>query len=478
MEDSDSRNLKVLTLAAIFLCALIVRLSFAFYFQALYFGEMTFEFKDTPTYILPFTNWLDFGRYQGDLFLPDSQFFRPPVYPFFLGAFYIIFGENYATYVALFQCLLDSGSALVIYFIVRSSGLVAKAAYFPSVVYALYPFSILWTPILYTEILQIFLVLCSIFFLMETKRRGYISFFVSASFMALAVLTKQYLGALFLIHFFYIVQYAERESIFKLCCAGMIGCALILLPWGWRNYQVSGEVIILRGDTTGLRQNNVDFEAFERFANLFDQNITPALNDVVWHGTFPVVRHEDFIERHHQKIEEAVTLAHSCGDSFVQRRLWVSVSTAPYVGCAEEVAEKFLELTDLFWLEVPILEAMETRLDAVQKVFLPRKISGSYLEIHRGELLQGLLMFYRVLLIWLGLVAISLAILRRQKSSLLSVGAGACTLYVYFAVVIVHVEFRYVLMSDVLLILMLGLLRRSPCSKFENSRTSTVDLGS
>ena len=74
----------------IFCISLIVRLLFSFYFQIYYFGDLTFEYADSPQYLLPIINLINNGEYIIDAFLTDSKYFRPPVYPLILGFFYLV----------------------------------------------------------------------------------------------------------------------------------------------------------------------------------------------------------------------------------------------------------------------------------------------------------------------------------------------------------------------------------------------------
>ena len=84
-------NKKILLIFLI--TALVIRISFSFYFQKFYFGELTFELNDTESYLRPILNLIEYGRYQGDLFLDDSKYFRMPLYPTFLGFIYTIAGR-------------------------------------------------------------------------------------------------------------------------------------------------------------------------------------------------------------------------------------------------------------------------------------------------------------------------------------------------------------------------------------------------
>ena len=104
-------------IVSILLIALVVRLLFSFYFQQFYFGNFTFKYADTSSYLNPILNLIYNGEYIGDKYLTDSRYFRPPVYPLFLGLFHIISPDGLFDYVvASSQCLIGAVSSVLVYY--------------------------------------------------------------------------------------------------------------------------------------------------------------------------------------------------------------------------------------------------------------------------------------------------------------------------------------------------------------------------
>ncbi len=449
----DKKN----SLILIFLGAFAVRLAFSFYFQKFYFGELTFKYKDTATYLLPILNFLEHGIYQGDLFLEDSKYFRVPVYPLFLGLIHVIFGSTGFDYaVATLQSLFDSLSSVLVYLIIYRIGKLERAAFISALIYATYPFVILWVPISYTETVQLFLLWVLVVQMLYSSASN-TSLILQGALCAILILTKQYLGLLVLLPLVYLFTSGIHVRKTSALVALALGVTAVMSPWVVRNYIQSGELVVLRGETTGIRSVGRDFESFYKFATLFNENMTPALYEVAHHGTMSFTTHLAFVERHQTEIDEATALAYQCGDSFVQNRLWVPVTEPPYIGCADAVAEKFDNLSKQFWNEIGLTEAFETRRDAVTKILVKGDIVNKNLAISKSSLLKGVLFKYRVLVLVLGMIGVLIIIRKHPKTLALPLFIAAIAMYAYFTFGIVHAELRYLLVPDLLIIIFAGI---------------------
>lgn len=440
-----------------FLIALVIRLSFCFYFQQFYFGELTFKYKDTASYLDPILNFIEKGTYQGDLFVDDSKYFRVPVYPIFLGLIHTVFGAaNFDHAVAVIQSLLDSVSVTFIFLIVLKISNSKSSAIISAVFYATYPFMLLWVPISYTESVQMFLIWGMILVTTYDSSSNF-SLVIQGVLCGLMILTKQYLGLILLIPLaniaisnkFYNKKYASLIFL-------MLGTLIVLSPWVVRNYFQSGKIIILRGETTGLRSVGKDFEAFYKFAGLFNENVTPALYEVAYKGKMSFDKHPGFVNRNRTEIDSAVKLAYQCGDSFVQLRTWVPVTQVPYAGCGDEVGVAFSHLTDKFWNQVGIVEAFETRFDAVWKIFGKSDVVNKSLAMSGSGIVKSLLFKYRVAVLMGGLIGLFILIRKNLHFLGLPILLTALSMYFYFTIVIVHAEMRYLLVPDILISIFSG----------------------
>lgn len=444
-------------LLVVFVSALLIRLAFSFYFQQFYFGCFVFKYFDSRSYFDPILNLINHGTYIGDWYLEDSKYFRVPVYPAFLGLVHLIFGSAYFDYaVAFLQSVIDAFSALLVYkilFIVSGS---SRTALWSGLLYATYPFIVLWSPIRYTEILQTFLIFLLLYMVL-TSTRSKKSLLLQGALAGVLVLTKQYLGLMILVPLFTMLFSEKRENVPGKLISGLmllIGMGIVLSPWVSRNYVHSGEVIVLKGETTGLRDRGPDFEAFERFANLFNENITPMFYGIAFHGKTTFEKHAAFVDRHRSEIDAAVQKAHECGTSFMEIRE-KTTGGPPHTGCDQEVARGFEKLTRTFWREVPFIEALETRRDALKKIVLKSDISYKNIAFSNAQLFKTALFKYRVLLLALGLIGIVFllgnGVACGNRPFVLGVALTAMAFYAFFALVIVHVEMRYLLLPDLLI---------------------------
>ncbi|MEA1954176.1 MAG: glycosyltransferase family 39 protein [Campylobacterota bacterium] len=456
--NSTSAQISKHPLITIFTLALILRLVFSFYFQQFYFGEFVFKYRDTPGYLNPILNLINHGIYIGDFYLEDSKYFRVPVYPTFLGFVYLIFGANYFDYaVALIQSVLDSFSAILVYLILYKITNSNRIALISGLVYATYPFIILWSPISYTEVLQVFFIFLLMYMVLKNHEDKKYTF-IQGALVGILILTKQYLGLFLLIPVFMIFfsSSIKKNIIKKLILISMvfIGMGSVLSPWVIRNYVESGKVIVMKGESTGLRARGIDYEAFEKFANLFNENITPMMNDIAYRGTATFDKHLEFVSTHKDGIDAIVKKAHDCGPSFMEIRMPTG-KVSPHVGCEQEVVHGFNTLTKSFWNEIPFWNAMETRVDAVKKVFMKSDILYSKIKFSKAQLMKISLFKYRVFLIILGIIGVLLIIMDYVKSTnrtfVVAVAITACAFYAFFALMIVHVEMRYILVPDLLL---------------------------
>jgi hypothetical protein len=433
---------------ALILAALSIRIYFSLDGSRFYFGEVVHTWKDTYTYLDSFKNWWHLGNYQFDLQEPDSRFFRPPGYPLFLGLFYLL-TENYERIAALAQVLIDTASCLLSFLIVRKLTKSFNYSILGCAIYATYPFLIVWVPILYVEALIAHLTLLIIYISLGLGHKKWLSCFCLGALAGILFLTKQYmiLLAIFPITFILLRNWQIKQKAFLIGALGF-GLASILTPWILRNYIVSGELIISRGESTGIIYVGRDFEAFERFVNLFDQNVTPYRSAVAHEGTLQLSRHEEFVEKHKQAIDSASNLAYECGASFTSLR-GVERNRVYEIDCTDEVISRFQDLTRLAWSELPLISLLQTRIEAVAKIFVGNIENDPRLS-HR------VLYAYRFIVLILGIAAIIFLLSKKDNELRSAALAFLCTwfaLSALFALHFVHVEIRYMLIPDLLLIL-------------------------
>ena len=144
-------------------------------------------------------------------FVPTMH--REPVYPYFLGAIYKIFGHNYEV-VYLFQIFIFSLTCILVYFLVR--GIFGeKAAKYSAVFTAICPTLANYPSYLLTETAFTFLLCLSIFVLTKAvKAQRGMFFFASGVVLGITVLCKAVMMLFFFVVFFWSFFIKKRLETF------------------------------------------------------------------------------------------------------------------------------------------------------------------------------------------------------------------------------------------------------------------------
>jgi 4-amino-4-deoxy-L-arabinose transferase-like glycosyltransferase len=458
----------------LFIIAIVVRIIFSFYFQKFYFGELVFKYADTSSYLNPILNLINNGEYIGDKYLIDSKYFRPPVYPLMLGIFLLIIPDNLFEYsIAIFQSILGAITVVLFYYCILNITKNKIKALISGIFIALYPFTILWTPIIYTETVQIFLISILIFNVTKDGKISNLSLLTQGIVVGTLILTKQYLGLIIILPILIILFSKNINKINK------INSLLILIsvvcftlsPWVIRNYNSSGNLIILFSKTSGLRFVLDDMIAFTHFANKFNENITENVNSVAHTGKMKFSSHAEFVTKYTKEIDEASILAYQCGGSFQEWREQTNPALPPYKNCNEEVASKFNWLSNQFWKEVPFWQSLESRRNSLWKIVSKSDLENKNLNFSKSNFAKFVLFKYRIILLFLGLIAMVYIILDkkiqyREKLIVGSILITAISFYAFFCLVMVQAEMRYLLTPDVLITLFCGLIPAMLYKKF------------
>jgi len=167
--------------------------------------------------------------------------FRTPVYPLFLAGIYYLFGYNPCIAIII-QIFLSVLTCILVYeigkiFIKESIGFIAGillALDFPTAVY---------TNLLLTETLFIFLSLSSLYFILKfLKKRKKLDLGFSALFLGVSTLSRpivQYFVILIILIIFIVSRKDIKKSIIN-CFLYFSIFLIIIFPWAFRNYITYG----------------------------------------------------------------------------------------------------------------------------------------------------------------------------------------------------------------------------------------------
>jgi len=172
----------------------------------------------------------------------DAVFEMSPLYPYFLGAVYTVFGHSYSM-VTFLQAILGATTAWLVYRIGlelfgRAPGLVAGA------LAAVYPVSVYYDIMIMKTSLGLFFAVLALFFVVS-RRTPWHDYFAGLSLGAAVLVRDNYLSvAPFLLAGYLLVRDRPRLESAKLAGVVLLGLFTAILPVTFRNYAVSGDLVL------------------------------------------------------------------------------------------------------------------------------------------------------------------------------------------------------------------------------------------
>lgn len=450
-QQTDLRDNTKRIYLVIFLTALLLRLIYCFYLQQfMWGGGFRYTTPDTSSYLNSFMNLIHYGRYCFDLDIKDSCFYRLPTYPFFLGINHLLFGKLAWASVSVFQSIIDATSCCLAFAIARGLDFDAISQRVVALLFVFYPFTIVWTSVQVPEVVGVFFVLLAVYFIVVEKREV-LAMIGGGAALVLAVWSKQYILALLPAIFFLVAARRNTKRIITFTAAIYLSFCLFYAPWPIRNYVNHGEWAPLMGKTTGVRAHLADFNSAMDFASLFYENPSEVLAEVVSKGQL-VLPDSKFVDAHLNEIDQTAMLAFTTGPSFKTWRHEAVIINDESRSAEKKVADAFVSLSAKAKAEMGFMEYYRTGFEGFQKGFF----KTTYAVKNGSSIIQALLFVYRGVLVILGILSIFVA---RDRVRCFVLGVliyWFSTLFV-LSFVYRHVEMRYLLMSDMLLILCSGL---------------------
>lgn len=474
-------------LLLIFCLGLLLRVLFLEWGAQRYFGvsqEAIFYNGDSNSFILSFRNWWHLGHYTFDFQQPDASFGRLPGYPFFYGLHYLLAGPVHALRaVAITQVLLDSCSALLVFSSVRRlvglSWLAVKpkewAPYIGALLYATYPFTIVWVPIIGTETLATFLSLAWLAWLLRPTRT--VGHFVGLGLLLVAAFyVREYLGILLPITCAYLLagQPPASSAIRKwqaiLLVCGTFGALYML--WPIRNYVVAQRFIPLKPVTAGYANFNIDKVSARDWVLCWTSDDQTWLKKITNSRTvaFPA---EVFATPQEAKLaRRAAQLAHDCGSSFYLDRQWqvpdtllsavgqATSAAAPLAvtqyNCNPEISALFTHLKASYVARHPVRYWLGVPSQNLAKAFFKSTTASTLGQPAgvRAWLTRGVFA-WRSMLLLLGCAGL---VYYRRHRQVWPVAVFALFMYLFISFLARRLEMRYLLQADVLLLIPAALL--------------------
>ncbi|MDB5268408.1 MAG: hypothetical protein JWP58_1448 [Hymenobacter sp.] len=464
-------------LLAILLLGLGLRVAFLLKgTAAIYYSPELFVLNgDSSSYTLAFENLWCTGYYTFDFLEPDAAFGRLPGYPFFYGAHWLLFGSAWAApATAWSQVLLDTAAIGLVFLILqRLEPHRPRTAYLGALLYATYPFIIVWVPVIGTEVLSADLTLLWLWALLNWRPN--VAYALGLGMLlALSILVREYMGILLPITFGWLLwQYwlARGKGLLRYATLVAVGFGLLYGGWPVRNYLLAHRIILLKPKAAGYANQTPDVDEFYQWIHCWTPDENPWLDSVlIGKGTvrFPAAAFSSAASR--AQAQRLVALARQCGSGFWMLRKGIDsgpryhnaaamlADTAyqrhHFHHCNAEIGAGFQALRQQFMAEHPFRFWLDVPLRNLWKAFFKSTLTTDQALAPRPAIpyagLLRLLFGYRTVLLLLGWGG--LLVVKGRGEARWLVAAVAGFLYVYICFIYRGLEMRYLLQADVLLL--------------------------
>lgn len=439
------------------LTGFLVRIFFYLAGAQYYYGDPGFVINgDTHAWVDSILNLINHGTYTADTEVFNAMFYRPPGYGFFIGIFYLITGGNMElafTIIPFVQIMLDT---LCIYFIFHITFSIFKStsiALLCSLLYAIYPFVIVWTPIAIAESVSIFFFLGSLYFYFNDRNN---LAFLSGILLGVSVLTR--LQIIFIFPFLAAGIYVVRSGNFywkKKLVLFILGFSLIYGIWPVRNY-INHNRIMFSQDLNVGRNWSPDYLAFMDFIFAVQTDHKPQYDQIINFETVTWPPQAYISPNDSATLTQVIDSCRVCGTGFSyfmkhagKRPSYVAKNE----NCDAYIAAEFKKLTasqkknnpENYYIKVPLSNLYKAvfKFSLYGDKSVAVKVAGS------------LLFLYRTFLIFAGIAGL-IILYKKRAASHAFVFITTCFViswYLYLTFVYRNIEIRYLLPADLMLLI-------------------------
>ncbi|HOE03756.1 MAG TPA: glycosyltransferase family 39 protein [Bacteroidales bacterium] len=441
----------------ILLGALCVRLIFTIFVAQTYFGKPDFYVMgDTQTYMTMATNLVDHGSYSTSPDNLNGVASRLPGYPLLLSIVYLICGRNILLsffVVITLQILADVLSAYFLYRISLKYLNSKRIALLSMLLYSIYPFIIVWVPVVATETFSVFFMLWGLLILgAAPKIRNCL---IGGALLAVSVFMRPQISVLIVI--FILVYLITHRKVLKKAMVSVflmaLGFGMVYSPWVIRNYILLDQLVIFQKISGGIPTFNRDVKAVRSYIYSIKTEWDPQFfqivrNEAVDWPEIAYISKEDSL-----MLRRAEYLAKNCGSGI---SCW-----AEYWNMDNKRMSECKSCNDSIVYYFTTLRKRQIEANPFHyHVVLPAKNLGKALfktgftkESRGGVLLIGNILFlFRSLLLILGLIGVFIMMKRKILLGYVIFIFWA-TVYFYLCYVTRNLEMRYFLNNDVLMLI-------------------------
>ncbi len=448
----------------ILILGILLRLFFVFVGGKIYYGqEDYFIQRDTSSWFQAFINLYEHGTFTISPNIDAGKFFRPPGYSFLFGIFYLISLENYALAWKLLvgcQVIMDIASIYLISGIAKSAmANVTNENKIPfsnlcALLYAVYPFVIIWTPVLYAETSSIFFLLLSIYFAFQ--KTTFRSAFLSGIFVGIATLIR--LQCAFGILFIAGVFFFSGKSIQNRIRHGFFFGFAILISYGlWpaRNYFLQNRILFSQDLNMGHHWSP-DYLSFVDFTHSIGTDHTEYYFQILRDEkvNWPKVAFTEPVDS--LLLDSVVNLCRTCSNGFAYWKWGERISpelNLPSNPCDTIIHHIFDELIQKQKSKNSFHYYVTIPLENLSKSFFKMSLYGN--KSMAVKLFSSLLFIIRSVLIFTGLFGIYFAFKNNflQKKFLIFILFYFAAWYLFLSFNYRNMEMRYLVHTDILLLI-------------------------
>ncbi len=444
----------------------VIRLLFVFVLGKIYYGKPDFFFQnDTSLWFDAFTNLWEKGTFTTNIANEAGKFFRPPGYSFLFGIFYLITFKNLllaSKLLVAVQIVMDIAS---IYLVSKIAGQVVrnsseeKKRLFSNVsglLYAIYPFAVVWTPVLYAETPSVFFVLLSIYFMFKPTTGRTI--FLSGMFAGIATLLRlqcAFCIPFIALGFLYSNEFFLKKKI-KLSMLFLFGVLVTYGLWPARNIFLQHRVLFSQDLMNVGNVWSIDFLSFIKFSHSVTTDITPEYYQILGNKKVIWPKQAYLDPGDSILLDSVVQLCRTCGTGFSFWGVSEGIRKHPVLpaeNCDTQIDKIFTSLylkqksnnAFNYWVNVP--------LGNLKKCFFKFSLYGNKSKF--VKLVSSSLFLFRTLFIFFGLWGILLAIRKRffNPGFIILVSFFMLTWYLYLSFFWRNIEIRFLLQCDILLLI-------------------------
>jgi hypothetical protein len=421
---------------------LALRLLFLWVGAALYYqGKSPFINNDTYSFTQSFLNLLQQGTYSFNLENPEAAFGRLPGFPFFWGGHYLLFGEQYVFQaVACSQILLDTVAIYLVYATARAQTHDIRAAWLSALLYAGYPFIIVWLTMSGSEALATFLTIVVFWWLATRRVTGYTAF-GAGLLIALAFIVREYLGIL-LVGVFFWVYCAKGASwqFIRLSMVAGLGFMALYSAWPLRNYLGQHQFVLIKVGAAGYDRYTEDVTSARQWIYSWSTDSDPYLDGIA--GLAPLPAFPAGVLAGPEEAHQAQALierARQCGTGFYNWRY--NERYRQPTNCNQEIAAGFTALNNSYKKRYPLQYWTKVPLMNLKRAFFKSRLKqeGS------AGMISSILFGYRSLLL---LLSLSGAFLLRRHRPVWPLVFFFGFMYLFLCFAVRHLEMRYLLQTD------------------------------